>query len=123
MKLLHIFAVLSAGLLTGPVMANDGPIGAYTARLSARDHFNSKGTRLTTVAAIIRQDRANVHVFGKIDREDESDDFFDDAGNRAKLEKFLASGRMGPGVASAVINREPLIHVVIYPNFIYVTVL
>jgi hypothetical protein len=34
-------------------------IGSYVALLSETDHFNSNGQRLTSAAAIIRQDRAN----------------------------------------------------------------
>ena len=42
---------------------------SYKALLSERDHFNSEGQRLTSAAAIIRQDRANVHRFGIKDAE------------------------------------------------------
>jgi len=106
-----------------PAVAQHGPVGHYTARLSARDHFNSSGVRLTTVAAIIRQDRANVHRFGLIDGEDQPDNFFGVAQNRASLERLLARGSMGPGVARAIVNGEPLIHVDIYPGYVVVTVL
>lgn len=58
-------------------------IGSYVARLSETDHFNSSGQRLTSAAAIIRQDRANFHRFGIKDPEDEGDAFFADEGNRA----------------------------------------
>src|SRR3984957_18842556 len=39
-------------------------IGSYVALLSEADHFNSNGQRLTSAAAIIRQDRANYHRYG-----------------------------------------------------------
>lgn len=39
-------------------------IESYIALLSDADHFNSSGQRLTSAAAIIRQDRANYHLFG-----------------------------------------------------------
>ena len=51
---------------------------SYVALLSERDHFNSSGQRLTTAAAIIRQDRANFHRFGLRDPGDEDDTFFAD---------------------------------------------
>jgi hypothetical protein len=51
-------------------------IESYTAFLSEADHFNSNGQRLTSAAAIIRQDRANYYRFDRGDPEDESDRFF-----------------------------------------------
>ena len=45
----------------------DEPLETYTARLSADDHTNSDGKKLTTVAEIIRQDRANYHKFNLAD--------------------------------------------------------
>src|SRR5256886_13583841 len=54
-------------------------VESYVAFLSEADHFNSSGERLRTAAAIIRQDRANFHRFGRRDQADESDSFFADA--------------------------------------------
>ena len=71
-------------------------IGSYVARLSEADHFNSSGQRLTSAAAIIRQDRANFHRFGIKDAQDEGDDFFADEGNRAALEQMLETRTRGP---------------------------
>ncbi len=51
-------------------------VDSYVARLSAQDHFNSKGVRLESVAAIIRQDRANYHKFNLRDPEDTYDGVF-----------------------------------------------
>ena len=61
----------------------------YTTRLSANDHFSSKGKRLESAAAIIRQDRANYHKFKLRDLEDGEDVFFASADNRALLENQL----------------------------------
>ncbi|NKB84430.1 hypothetical protein HED51_19680 [Ochrobactrum grignonense] len=57
--------------VTGTATAAEKPIDTYYARLSERDHYSSSGQRLSKVAGIIRQDRANVHQFGKVDAEDE----------------------------------------------------
>jgi hypothetical protein len=43
---------------------------SYVAFLSEADHFNSNGERLRSAAAIIRQDRANFHRFGRRDPDD-----------------------------------------------------
>ncbi|HEY4944423.1 MAG TPA: hypothetical protein VII56_23545 [Rhizomicrobium sp.] len=89
-------------------------IGSYNAFLSRADHFNSNGERLTSAAAIIRQDRANVHKFGVQDDQDESDDYFGDVNNRAVLERMLNDGNSDPGVLRRIVNGNVMIHVDIY---------
>ena len=89
-------------------------IGSYVALLSEADHFNSSGQRLTSAAAVIRQDRANFHRFGIKDPQDEGDAFFADEGNRAALEQMLERGRAEPSVVARIVNGTPLIRVEIY---------
>jgi len=102
-------------------------IASYVARLSAADHFNSNGERLTSAAAIIRQDRANFHRFGVRDPEDEGDPFFADQDNRAALEQMLERGRAAPGVIDRVVNGTPLVRVEVHRSgsgpFIVVTLI
>jgi hypothetical protein len=86
----------------------------YQAFLSERDHFNSRGQRLMTAAAIIRQDRANYHRFGLKDQDDESDEFFATIGNRSALERLLEYGRAEPGVISSIVNETPLVRVEVW---------
>jgi hypothetical protein len=122
--LVLIAAILSAGPVRdaqGQVMGNF--IESYTARLSPRDHYNSNGVRLTSAAAIIRQDRANFYVYGLRDSEDEPDSFFSSKSNRARLEEMLENGRATRIAIDRVINGTPLIRVDIYANGINVTVL
>jgi hypothetical protein len=95
---------------------------SYTARLSERDHYNSSGTRLTTAAAIIRQDRANYHLYGLRDPEDQPDDFFQTKDSRANLEHLLENGRTTPEAERAIVNGTPLVRVDIYDRFITVTI-
>ena len=122
--LVLIAAILSAGPVRdaqGQVMGNF--IESYTARLSPRDHYNRNGVRLTSAAAIIRQDRANFYVYGLRDSEDEPDSFFSSKSNRARLEEMLENGRATRIAIDRVINGTPLIRVDIYANGINVTVL
>ena len=122
--LVLITAILSAGPVRdaqGQVMGNF--IESYTARLSPRDHYNRNGVRLTSAAAIIRQDRANFYVYGMRDSDDEPDSFFSNKGNRARLEEMLENGRATRDAIDRVINGTPLIRVDIYANGINVTVL
>jgi hypothetical protein len=114
-------------LMDQPLLVDAQLIGSYVALLSEVDHFNSSGQRLTSAAAIIRQDRANFHRFGKRDSDDQSDTFFADEGNRAALEQMLERGRADPGVLSRIVNGTPLIRVDIYRRadgpFVRVTLL
>jgi len=125
LRVLAIAAALVAAVAT-PVRAQV-LVESYTAFLSEADHFNSNGERLTSAAAIIRQDRANFHRFGRGDPGDEGDRFFASIDNRAALERMLERGHAAPGVINAIVNRTPLIRVDIYRDadghFIRVTVL
>ncbi|GLU25430.1 MULTISPECIES: hypothetical protein [Brucella/Ochrobactrum group] len=107
--------------VTGAAKAAEKPIDTYYARLSERDHYSSSGQRLTKVAGIIRQDRANVHQFGKVDAEDEKDKFFSSKENRAKLENMLANVRISPIDQATIINATPVIFVEVYPTYVVVT--
>jgi hypothetical protein len=119
-------AVSVAALMTTPSRAQE-LVESYVAFLSEADHFNSNGQRLTSAAAIIRQDRANFHRFGVRDPQDENDTFFADAGNREALERMLENGQAAPSVISRIVNGTVLIRVDIYRSasgpFIRVTLL
>lgn len=95
----------------------------YVAKLVTQDHFNSKGIRLTNAAAIIRQDRANFHKFGKADEQDEWDSFFSRKANRARLERMLRNGVASKATLKQIVNSTPTIVVYIYPSSITVEVL
>ncbi len=86
----------------------------YTARLSAQDHVNSRGDRLNTVGAILRQDRANYHRFDQPDAEDEGDDLFHDQHERGRFERLLSRGIIRPDTRRAIINGTPLVRVIVY---------
>jgi hypothetical protein len=89
--------------------------------------ISTNGQRLTSAAAIIRQDRANYYRYGVRDPDDEGDQFFADEGNRAVLEQMLDRGRAEPGVLSRIVNGTSRIRVDIYRSgngpFIRVTLL
>jgi hypothetical protein len=128
MRRASILVVAIAIAACAPSMAQaQQVIASYVARLSAADHFNSNGERLTSAAAIIRQDRANFHRFGVRDPEDESDPFFADQDNRAALEQMLERGRAAPGVIDRVVNGTPLVRVEVHRSssgpFIVVTLI
>jgi hypothetical protein len=80
---------LAAGalaMLTASQALADQFLGSYVARIGRADHFASDGYPLDTAAQMVRQDRANVHKFGKVDPGDESDPWFGSTASRARLE-------------------------------------
>lgn len=98
---------------TGPVSAQQ-LIESYKAELSEADHFSSAGTRLTTAAAIIRQDRANFHRFSLRDRFDQDDLFFADQANREILERLIEGGTSEPDALIRIIHGTPKVRVDTY---------
>lgn len=115
---LPTFAVLAGAtalaILAAAPASAQSLIESYTARLSRADHFNSSGERLTSPAAIIRQDRANVHKFGIADPEDEGDRYFASMANRGLMERLLERGRTSASARRAIVDGTPLIRVDVY---------
>ena len=87
---------------------------SYQAYLSWNDHHNSRGVRLHSAAAIIRQDRANFHKFNERDDADDWDSFFSSKKNRARLERMLNNGSASRHVLNQIINNDRIIVVNIY---------
>ena len=93
MKLKTLFPVAKTLLVILMGLLSARPISAadeisYTAYLSEKDHYNSNGDRLKSVADILRQDRANYHK-GKRDRADADDGgIFATTAGRAKFESY-----------------------------------
>src|SRR5271169_3629755 len=105
-----LFWMVVLGIAYGsPALAQCNIEDSYVARLGVADHFNSKGARLTEAAAIIRQDRANYHVYHLTDREDQADQFFASAENRDILERMLQNGQSTPDARAQIVNGTPLV--------------
>ncbi|MEL6234062.1 MAG: hypothetical protein AAFR46_06615, partial [Pseudomonadota bacterium] len=67
-------------------------IGYYYTELGTVDMRNSRGVRLTTLGAILQQDRANYHRFGRSNVDDQGDRFFGDRAMRARIPELYARG-------------------------------
>lgn len=93
----------------------------YYAKLIYKDHHNSSGVTLHTIAGILRQDRANYHKFYRRDAGDTRDDFFSSKRNRAIYERILQRSNISRVVRSAILYGEPRIMVTIYDSN-YVTI-
>ncbi len=89
-------------------------LASYTAFLSQDDHYSSRGERLKSAAAIIRQDRANYHRFNMRDPEDKWDPFFGKIRNRSLMERWLRNGYMSRKTRQRILYGNPVIHVRIY---------
>lgn len=111
------FAVLAflASILLAAVPASAQQLmTSYTAYLSERDHFNSNGQRLTSAAAIIRQDRANYHRFNRGDAADEWDSIFGSIDARARMESLLNKGSSSASAIAQIVNGTPFVTVEVW---------
>lgn len=106
------------------------PLCSYTAKISDNDKKNSAGTSLTSsgvskssLAAIIRQDRANYHQFKLRDAEDEGDCLFSDKQMRAKIEGMINSSQIDAKVIESVVEKNPVITVTVYQDKLDISVL
>ena len=90
----------------------------YTALLSKNDHYNSNGDRLTSVADVLRQDRANYHNGGgdAFDQDDQGYFSTRKARNRFSSHKISLNGI----AARAIANGTPLVIVEVNGDTIYV---
>lgn len=128
-KLMGKAMIISSLLaLAVPAVADDY-LCSYTARLSKEDKYNSSGQLIAknysnnTVAAVLRQDRANYYVYGKASREDEGDCVFSNKNARAKMQSYLASGSIPEYARRIIIDNTPLVQVDVYSQHVEVTII
>ncbi|MEQ8658734.1 MAG: hypothetical protein RIC24_15645 [Hyphomicrobiales bacterium] len=121
--LIVVLAVLMPATVPSQVFAQGRVLTEYTTRISAQDKVNSRGDRLETAAAILRQDRANFHLFDQPDAEDEGDDVFHDRHERGRFERLMSRGVVRPDTARAIINGTPLVRVTVYATRMDVEIL
>jgi len=108
-----LFAVLFAALFALPAAAQSH-LGSYTAWIGPQDLYNSNGQRLGQAAQILRQDRANVHRFGRADQGDAYDPWFADANARAALEQALSRGGIDRNSAAMIVQGGVWVQVDVY---------
>ena len=118
-------AALCAAIIMIPGVASaDQYLGSYVARLSWNDHHASDGYTLDNAAQVVRQDRANVHKFGKIDGEDQGDPWFGSASARARFQAQLERrSAMSSATRQTIMNGTPLIEVQVYSNSVEVQII
>lgn len=108
-----LLAVAVALVSAVPAMA-DQEIGGYWAYIGRADLFNSKGQRLTTAVQVLRQDRANVHRFGIMQRGDEWDPYFGSFRAREAIPVLVRNGSIGPRARSVLLNGRGRVYVHVY---------
>ena len=93
--------------------ADNGPtiIARYQAYIGRPDLYNSSGKRLDKPWQVLRQDRANVHRFGKTQRGDQTDPFFGSAKNRETMERMVANGSISSSAARRIVEGDVIVEV------------
>lgn len=89
----------------------------YSTKISNNDRYNSSGHRLTSVAAILRQDRANYYKFNLADRGDQGDGYFYSKSRRqifSHVRVRVASGWLRKRIVSP--GKAVWVSVAYYPN-------
>ena len=125
---IKLIALSSLFILAIPAYADDY-LCSYTARISYADKHNSKNESIaknhsnTTVAGILRQDRANYYVFNKKDREDEKDCVFHSKTARDNMQKSIAASSMPQYAKQIIVNENPLINVDVYSEHVDVEII
>lgn len=103
MTLKTTVAVIGATLWTSVAPAFAQTIlETYRAEIAPADIRNSKGAALSDPGAVLAQDRANVHRFGKRQAGDTVDGFFGSRELRAAIPGLLARGTMTRAAARAL---------------------
>ncbi len=105
---------LATGFLASAASAetcNSELLGSYYAMIGSQDLVSSAGARLRTVAAILQQDRANMHRFRRFDPQDDSDQLFQSAASRALIPRWL--GPVDRATTAAILrgNVDVRVHV------------
>jgi hypothetical protein len=95
----------------------------YRTWLSAQDHSSSKGAPISKAVVILRQDRANVHKFGKPDAGDTKDSWFGNKSMRADLVNGRLQVFFDEGAEEIIENWTPYVQVVLSEPTVSVSIL
>jgi hypothetical protein len=104
-KILAYMLGICLSLTMVSVYAFEG-ITFYSTTITPHERYNSSGMRLTTVASILHQDRANKYNYGYSNPTNQNDSFFSNAANRNIFESVPIV--VNPGLAKVIINGGPV---------------
>ncbi len=122
LKTTALAAVIALVALAPPATARERPLETYYASLSAWDHIDGRGRRLTSVSDILRQDRANYHHRNLRDPSDIGDKYFRKEVNRRRIPALLAAGGLDDRTAQIILTARPRVRVDRYADRMEVTV-
>lgn len=108
----RLFAILFAVVMPLTAQAQQ-IIDSYYAVIGPQDRYNSSGALLGSMGAILQQDRANLHRFGRGDIDDDYDRYFSDAGVRSQIPALYAAGRQDQIIEQTVL-RGPGLRIVVF---------
>ena len=108
--------LLACGLaLLGPMTQAQSLIESYRAEIDGVDRRNSSGVQLSDLAAILTQDRANVHRFNRRQAGDTLDSVFSSREMRAQMPALIAQGGISASAEAALRSGgAPLLDVSIW---------
>jgi len=125
-KMVLGFAAMAAAAMPMAAQAGDDsgmfddPIGVYQTMISPQDTVSSSGNRLRSVGAILRQDRANMHRFGRSDAGDGHENVFLSSASRALIPGWLNNGYVDASTAAAIRSGRAYVTVYVYEGRIEV---
>ena len=96
----------------------------YRARINDQDHYNSRGTRLSNLISVLRQDRANYYKYGR-SRGDSADRYFSSVANRRAMEHMaiVPSGISYDSLRQLVLHGTPLLEIEVRTRELVIRVL
>lgn len=109
-------------LLTFTLFAKE-PICSYEAKLSQKDHFNSRGDEIDKAYGVIMQDRANYYRFKKQDPQDSEDCIFKTQRARISIRKLFQKGKISNKTRKIILNSTPLVKIDVYKKYLKVQIL
>lgn len=83
-------------------------VAEYGAMIAPGDRVSSTGAKLSAPAAILQQDRFNVHVGGALQPGDSTDSYFGDKAHRAEIAKATIEFSDDQARANVVSGNQPL---------------
>lgn len=103
----YIFGLVLCLMLAAPAAQAQSLIAQYYTVIGPGDFYNSAGARLTDFGAILQQDRANLHRFGKPDAQDGWDPVFGDAANRGRIPQIWQTAPGAEYIVDWVLSGQP----------------
>jgi len=96
---------------------------SYTAKISSRDHYNSRGAKLTKIIDILRQDRANFYK-SMGDDEDTALGLFNTLKARNKMNRYTVQpiGMPYRKLKNLILSSNPLLNIKVKNRTLFVSI-